>query len=154
MREKYINESTKNGNFFTQRKIIKNDNNDIERIIVISIDANQFKDTNMYNYLMVENLDITFQQIINAIDASICWKNTKGEYIGMNRSNTELLKISNIKDVFYKTELELFNNKDLLGKIYGLMICKLFKMQLLLSMKKITQQRIMILGLIYLKKLV
>ncbi len=154
MREKYINESTKNGNFFTQRKIIKNDNNDIERIIVISIDANQFKDTNMYNYLMVENLDITFQQIINAIDASICWKNTKGEYIGMNRSNTELLKISNIKDVFYKTELELFNNKDLLGKIYGLMICKLFKMQLLLSMKKITQQRIMILELIYLKKLV
>ncbi|WP_343377498.1 hypothetical protein [Francisella-like endosymbiont] len=108
----------------------------------------------MYNYLMVENLDITFQQIINAIDASICWKNTKGEYIGMNRSNTELLKISNIKDVFYKTELELFNNKDLLGKIYGLMICKLFKMQLLLSMKKITQQRIMILELIYLKKLV
>ncbi|MFV9972629.1 MAG: hypothetical protein AB8V06_08390 [Francisella endosymbiont of Hyalomma asiaticum] len=116
MREKYINESTKNGNFFTQRKIIKNDNNDIERIIVISIDANQFKDTNMYNYLMVENLDITFQQIINAIDASIYWKNTKGEYIGMNRSNTELLKISNIKDVFYKTELELFNNKDLLGE--------------------------------------
>lgn len=34
----------------------------------------------------------------------------------MNRSNTELLKIINIKDVFYKTEIELFNNKDLLGK--------------------------------------
>lgn len=116
MREKYIDESTKNGNFFTQRKIIKNDNNDIERIIVISIDANQFKDTNLDNYLMVENLDITFQQIINAIDANIYWKNTKGEYIGMNRSNAELLKINNIKDAFYKTKLELFDNKDLLGK--------------------------------------
>ncbi|OIN84923.1 PAS domain-containing protein [Francisella sp. TX07-6608] len=116
MREKYIDKNTKNGNFFTQRKIIKNENDNIEKIIVISIDVNQFKDTNLDNCFMVENLDVTFQQIINAIDANIYWKNTKGEYIGMNRANADSLKISDIKDALYKTEVELLDNEEILAK--------------------------------------
>ncbi|APC91242.1 MULTISPECIES: PAS domain-containing protein [Francisella] len=116
LREKYIDKNTKNGIFLTQRKMIKNENNNVEKIIVISIDINQFKDTNMDNYFMIENLDVTFQQIINTIDANIYWKNTQGQYIGMNQSNAETLKITNIKDALYKNELELLGNKNLLAK--------------------------------------
>ncbi|OIN82969.1 PAS domain-containing protein [Francisella sp. TX07-6608] len=116
LREQYKDKNSKIGTFLTQRKILKDENGNVEKIIVISIDSNQFKDVNMDNFFMIDNLDVTFQQIINTIDANIYWKNTQGQYIGMNQSNAESLKVTNIKDALYKTELELLGNDNVFAK--------------------------------------
>ena len=67
------------------------------------------------NDLKKENLML--KKILDTIDANIYWKNTQGEYLGMNKSNAAALNLNCAQEAIGKTELELLKDQPLAQSI-------------------------------------
>ncbi|GGF93609.1 hypothetical protein GCM10010995_08490 [Cysteiniphilum litorale] len=93
------------------RNPLVDDNGEVIGVVEILVDTSEEEDSLLHHQFSSDSNKIDFQQVLDAIDAHVYWKDVTGRYLGCNSSVLSFNKFKKIKNIVGKTDYDILPEK-------------------------------------------